>query len=208
MICFLYSKDEETRKTWEFYLPNYFEQLGLFGKVMNFVFAVFFPLVFLDMFYCRVFEAEGRVDYLTIMETVKEGKIEWNHGSQLEIEILRKHENKFLFGMKTKLMILNNSIIMMYWSCNSYHLIGCPLFLFNERPDIVPGILAVVNMLLMCVVHYYGVHFELTIYVSYIMAVEYLSARIESVMNGLKEGGRVEDKITRVLLQYNQLMKD
>jgi len=40
-ICFLYSKDEETRRSWEFYLPNYFEQLGLFGKVFHFSYIVF-----------------------------------------------------------------------------------------------------------------------------------------------------------------------
>ena len=32
ILSFLYSKDEDTRKAWEFYLPNYLEELGLFGK--------------------------------------------------------------------------------------------------------------------------------------------------------------------------------
>src|SRR5689334_23257170 len=35
VLCFLYLKDEDTRRSWAYYLPDYLEQLGLFGKVLN-----------------------------------------------------------------------------------------------------------------------------------------------------------------------------
>jgi len=204
ILCFLYSKDEETRKRWEFYLPNYFEELGLFGQVLNFLYTTFAFLVSMDLIHLRSFESRGRVDYLTHMETLRE-----QDDSQDEMETLSQQEKeKLLKGMRMRLLFLKNSCLLMFWSTYLYHLIPCPLFLYNKRPHVITSILAIINALIMYPFLYYSDNFVLTIYTSYAITVDYFSARIEHMMKGLKEEVPVEEKLTRVLFQYNQLMID
>src|SRR5882724_7559687 len=53
ILCVLYAMDKETKKAWEFYLPNYLEEFGLFGKVMNSCYVVFPSMIVVDMLYFR-----------------------------------------------------------------------------------------------------------------------------------------------------------
>jgi len=211
ILSFLYLKDKETRKSWEFFLPNYFEELGLFGKVLNFAYAVFGLLIFVDLIHLRSFEAKGRVDYLTHMETLrwKEKTFQDIEVDQNEIETLGQQEKeKLLKGMKMRLLILKNSSLLMFWSTYMYHLVPCPLFLYKERPHVVTSILAITNVLIMYPFLYYSDNFMLNIYTSYVITVDYFSARIQFMMKGLKEEVPTEKKMNRVLLQYNLLMMD
>jgi hypothetical protein len=214
VLCVLYAMDKETKKTWEFYLPNYFDQIGLFGKVLNSVFAVFGSMIVVDMLYFRRYESIGRMDYLTNMDTLRDNinqpGIEVAHDSQETVveSIGDEEKQSLLKGMKTKLLLLKNSIIVMYLSVCSYHVISCPLFFYNERPHMITGILAVTNMLMMFVLHFSGTSFLLNIYTSYVLTVDYFSSRIRFMMTGLNDNLPSEVKMTRVLKQYNLLMMD
>jgi len=210
-ICFLYLKDEETKRSWEFYLPNYFEVFGLFGKVFNCLFAVFGLLIFLDMMYLRAFQLKGRVDYLTNMDTLRERNDYRNSVAMIEvvdqkeeIEFLGKQKKeKLLKGMRTKLLFLNKSILMLFCSTYMYHLLACPLFLYNR-----PHIMTIMNVVIMSFFCYFSDHFILNLFLSYVITVDYFSSRIKFMLRRLKEEIPVEDTITRVIIQYNKLMMD
>jgi len=147
------------------------------------------------------------------MDTLRENK---RNPSQIQeesesegIETIGEEEKKILLnGMKTKLVLLKNSIIMLFLSSNVYQLIACPLFIYNQRPHIITSIQAVISMIIMTFLTYFGDHYLLTIYTSYILTVDYFSARIDFMMKGLKEEIPLEDKISRLQLQYNQLSID
>ena len=168
----------------------------------------------------RSFEAKGRIDYLTNMDSLREnretdfqGIQETPSTSQTEVtethEVIGSQEKEVILkGIRTKLLILKYSIIMFYLSVNSYHLISCPLFIYNQRPHMITCILSVVNMFVLFYVHYIANHFLLNIYTSYILTVDYFSARIEFMMKWLKQEILFEVKMTRVLFLYNQLMND
>ena len=216
ILCVLYAMDKETKKTWEFYLPNYFDQMGLFGSVLNSAMSVFGSMIVIDMLYFRRYESMGRVDYLTNMDTLRDNTnsrnisgIEVAHDLQETVETIGEEEKQlFLKGMKTKLLIFKNSFIMMYLSACSYHAIACPLFFYNERPHMITGILAITNMLILFVINLPGVSFLLNIYTSYVLTVDYFSSRIKFMMKGLNDNLPPELKMTRVLKQYNLLMMD
>jgi len=213
ILLFLYLKDEDTRRSWTCYLPDYFQEFGLFGRVLNFGFAAIGFLVFMDTIHLRAFESKGRVDYLTHMDTLRDNK---RSGSVIEvdpndseIETLGKQEKEELLrGMRTKLLILKKSVLGFYLSSSMYHLIACPLFLYNNRPLVITGILAIINVVIMVFFIYFTDHIFITIYGSYVITVDYFSARIEFMMKGLNENLPMELKMTRVLLQYNLLMTD
>jgi len=209
ILCVLYVMDKETKKTWEFYLPNYFDQIGLFGKVLNSLFAVFSYMVVIDMLYFRRYESMGRVDYLTNMDTLRDNNMRSHVGIQETVETIGEEEKQSLLkGMKTKLLLLKNSIPIMYLSVCSYHVISCPLFFYNERPHMITGILAVTNMLMIFVLQFFTISFLLNIYTSYVLTVDYFSSRIKFMMKGLNDNLPSEVKMTRVLKQYNLLMMD
>ena len=100
ILCSLYLKDEETKKKWEFYLPNYLEQFGLFGKLLNFVYLVFGSIIFIDLSHFRVFESKGRMDFLIYAGNLKGGKdscrgdgggpllLKRNNGNPHEMQVL------------------------------------------------------------------------------------------------------------------------
>ena len=206
-LCFLNLKDEETRKSFEFFLPNYLEQLGLIGKVFNFCYIIFGTIIAIDMIHFRIFESKGRLDYLTNMDSLRCSR----KSSSIEVDsnqFLGEVKEKLLKRMRTKLMILKNYMFLSYLSLDSYHLISCPLYLYNERPHLITSILIVVDVLIQLFVYYYASCLFMNTYMSYILTVDYFSARIDFMMKGLKESISLYDKISRLLIQYNQLMND
>jgi len=209
LLCFLYSKDEDTRRYWEFYLPNTLEQFGLYGKVTNFGYTVFALMIFIDVCYFRAFESKGRVDYLINVDNLRHSKQNTSRIGADPTQFLGEEEKqKLLKGIVTKLKFQKYSGILLYWSLHSYQLISCPLYIYNERPALLTTILAITNMIIMIFYHYYGTTFFFAIYTSYIITVDYFSSRIEFMMKGLKEEIPLDDKITRLLIQYNKLMTD
>jgi len=218
--CFIYLKEEETRKYWDYFIPNYFNELGLFGKVLTFGFAVFSSIMFVDVLYLRSFESKGRLDYQTNMDSLRDKKKRHKNFSFIEVEtnedesgeetevLGEKEKEKLLKEMKTKLVILKTIIKLTILSAFSYHVIPCPLFLFNQKPHVLTGILAVFHMILMLFLMFYGPHFLFNMYTSYMLTVDYFSSRIDYMMKGLEEDIILEDNLTRVLFLYNKLMLD
>jgi len=111
IICFLIFKNEDTRRSWAYYLPDYLEQLGLFGKVLNFCYLVFGLNITVDMMLFKTFESIGRVDYLTNMDTLRDRMRSSIEEEEDPTQFLGEEDKtKLLKGMRTKLLILKNLI--------------------------------------------------------------------------------------------------
>jgi len=220
-ICFMYSKDQETRKYWEYLIPDYLTQFGLFGKALNLLYATFILFIAVDKLYQRIFESKGRLDYITNFDSLRETKIkskrsvsviELDSEEEADTNIIQvlgeEDKTNLLVGMKRKLILLQTNMKPHILSAMSYDLIACPLFIYNERPPLITTLFAALNMIIMSFNHYFNVHSVLMTYISYIMAVDYFSARINYMITLLKQNNLNENDVNRLLILYNQLMLD
>jgi len=206
-FCYLNTRDQETKDFWRNNLADTFNELGMFGQVMNAVYAVFALTIGIDMSYMYVFEAKGRLDYLTNISSLLDSKEE--DDSQKET-LGNKDKTRFLLKMKRKLLILKVSIKLVIGSVLIYELIGTPLFLFNKRPALTVGFYAVFNMIIMLYILYTCVHVVFTIYASYVLVSDYFTARMDYISMELEKlkNDYMEEQVNRLLFLYNELVKD
>jgi len=156
--CCLYLKDEEAKKSWEFYLPNTLEQFGLYGKVMNFACHLCFD-------YCRRHDSfqslwiKRKMDHLTNMDSLRDRK----KTSRIEVDSTQflgeEDKENLLKGMRTKLLILKNFVVLVYLLLDSYQLISCLLFIYNENSSILTEILAVTDVFLLFFAFFVEFHY-------------------------------------------------
>jgi hypothetical protein len=76
------------------YLPNYLDQFGLSGKVLNFAYAVVHSMIMVDTLYFRRYESMGRVDCLTNMDTLKQQECHVRIEEVSDVTVKRLEERK------------------------------------------------------------------------------------------------------------------
>jgi len=203
----LYFKDEKTQKYWSFWMANYFDQLGLFGKVTNFAYAIFSITMTIDNLYMFTFESKGKMEYLTNFETLREKQA--RRSKRMMMEILGKKERKsLLVDIKKKLVFLRMAIKVQVCSNYLYDIMSCSLFIYNERPPLTVALIGILNVIIIVGILYYVVSSLLTSYTSYILTAGYFSARIDYMMTVVKQIVWNDKYVIRVLFLYNHLMMD
>ena len=178
--CWLYSQDDETRIYYQYILADYFEQLGLFGRVLNFCYPAFATVVVVDKWVLRKFEASNCLQFLT--DTLKLlSSQEEDHGLQA------RDQQKLLKSMSLKITAFK--LVMKATAfCNIlFDVTAFALFLYNEQPSLLKVLQATSHMVLLIILvkmvaaHFFGV------YLAFIITTDYFKARVESLLNRVSQ---------------------
>ena len=229
-ICFLYLKDDDTRLFWQYYLTDYFEELGMFGRCLNFCYLVFTIAVVLDKFWLHFFETNGRLDFLTNFLTLIPEEDAENQENQLEIEPMEpiegpnhrqdhiNHEDVLSEEDMRQLLIRTKNYIKLcrvlcrisFHACHCYDYLCCPLFIYRRRPSIPVAVMAGLNMIIILFAVKMTITHCITIYTSFLITVEYFKARLRFLMSKLKQMKATfeEQVVCQVISLYMRLMLD
>jgi len=209
-IDFLYLKDKETRLFWQYYLVDYFEQLGMFGRCLNFCYLVF-PVAFvLDKLVLHVFERNGRVDFLTnFLTLIPEEKVEdeknetdqdiqpmeqiagpshRRDGIAVEMDVMTEQDKRqLLIRIKNYVKMCRVLCRITVHSTHCYDYISLPLFIYYMNPSVPVTVMAVVNMFLLMYAEHTTITYCITIYTSFLITIEYFKTRIKFLMSKAKD---------------------
>jgi len=228
-LCYLYLEDEDTRTFWQYYLVDYYEQLGMFGRCLNFCYIVFPVAQIMDKLLLFLFERNGRIYFISniftmFSETQVDDGIHSNDSMEpddpiegpshredpvIQEEVLSEEDKRQI------LLRIDNYVkmsrVLYRISTNATHFydyICFPLFIYLKQPSIPVAVLAVLNMFAnMYAEHNVQVHC-ITIWTSYLITAEYFMFRIRFLRAKVKDmKDRFEEEIvSQVISLYMKLM--
>ena len=183
LICAL---DTETRIRYQYYLADYLEQLGIFGRTLNMAYPSFAITCVCDKISLWESETKGSLEFMTDLQQLHEA------GNQMINDDKRK---QLLKTLKVKIILAKVIKNMTIWSNCSFDLISLPMFFYNEEPSIGIGCYAFTHF----VITRYCVEVALSqffyLYLSYVIITDVLNAKIASmsqqahdIRSGFEEG--------------------
>lgn len=228
--CSLYFMSEEKRLYYQYWFADYFEQLGLFGRLMNFAYPIYCIAVVVDKIVLRRNESTGNLEFLTDMKSLKRDKnmehdINFIEEKEEENDPLGLTEDDIDDCDKKKLLsrINRNMIVVglvsrpLATSLAIYDLVGFSLFLVNvakitEYPERlstwIVSFLALCRLLLVLVPIEAVVRHNFAVCLSFVVTTDYFHARINSLMKRVRDlntcnAGDLED----ILSRYDRLQQ-
>ena len=198
-FCLLYALDAETRKYWQYYLVDYFEELGTFGRVLNSLYCVFTISHVADKVILRKNERLKKLDFLTDLLKLK-SENNWNGLDETERkDLITSIRRKVNF-----IRVIRRPTIM---SVNLYDFIACPLFLYRKRPGVIVSVFAVCHALLLFVSADLVISHYFNLYLSYIITTDCLMARIWSLSRRIRQlkSSFTEEGLCRLLIDVDLL---
>ena len=231
-ICLLYLEDEDTRRFWQYYLTDYFEQMGMFGRCLNIIYLVFDVAVVMDKLVLHFFEHKGCVHFLTNFLTLvpedkyENGKDDDDDDSEViesvagpshredtvvEVDVLSEQDKRQLL-IRAKNYIKISRILSKTTChfCHFYSYLSCSLFIYHMNPSIPVVVMAVLNMIVLLYAEHTTITYCITVYTSFVVTVEYFKVRIRFLMSKAK-GMKIrfeEQVVSQVISLYMRLMLD
>ena len=204
--CSLYFMSEETRLYYQFWFADYFEQLGLFGRLMNFAYPIYCVAVVVDKIVLRKNESTGNLEFLTDMKSLKRDKktehdirfIDEQKDDPLGItenDIDDEDREKLLSRMNRNMMAVRFVSRPLAASLVIYDLAAFLLFLVNvaqitEYPKRlstwIVSFLALCRLLLVLVPIEAVVRHNFAICLSFVVTTDFFHARIDSLMKRVR----------------------
>lgn len=198
-FCSLYTPfySEETATRLRFYLADYFEELGLLGRTLQIAYFIFGLGCMADQILLRRSERSQSLSFLIDILRLQNGNYGLEESERMHL--LQSFKKKIIF---TKMMVGPTNL-----STHVYDVVDCSLFLWNKRPPVMIALVAVTNLIIMCidVITIEGHYFWS--YLSYIMTTDYLKCRVNSIKKNVRElsNNITNSTIMEVLAQIDDL---
>ena len=114
--CYLYTRDKETMKYYQYWIIDYMETLGLIGRCLNAIYGCNFITMTINRFFFRSWESSGKLEFLTEMLSLKSGQRRKNKSDGLTDD----ERNKFISLTHKKLIFLNISLMSTVLPCDFF----------------------------------------------------------------------------------------
>ena len=193
-ICLVYFLPKQDQAFYQYYLIDYFEAYGLFGKTLNIMYFFFTCAYVVNIFILRQNEARGTLEFLTDFLKPKTEQ-NWCGLDEEETEVL-------LSKLKKKIQFVNLMIRPTIFCCQMYDVIAVVIFLRTKKASILISCLAIVQFCLAIpLIHLVLCHFFF-LYLAFVMVIDCFSARFMSLSNRIdriKAGHREQDDIQHLL---------
>ena len=221
-LCCLYLASDETRKFYQYWLADYFDFLGVFGRTLNLSYLVYTYAVVLDKVILRSHEATGTLEFLTDMVTLKTvvsrpgSSTEGESASTIEdtspkVETIDSDDKKRLMaGIK----LYTHLALIGCFSCtgtvNLYDLLACPWYLYQVNPYWQVYLVAILNFCILLVMVQMSVRHIFGMYLSLLVTTDYFKARISTLLKHIQtlKADFTDENLHWVLTLYDLLMID
>ena len=229
----LYLASNETREFYQYWLADYFDFLGVFGRTLNLSYLVYTYAVVLDKVILRSHETTGTLEFLTDMITLK--SVESRPGSSdgesasttedtspkveaIDVEDTSPKDETIDSDDKKRLM----ASIKLYTrlalfgcfsttgSINLYDILACPWYLYHVNPHWKVYLVAILNFCILLVMVQMSVRHIFGLYLSLIVTTDYFQARISTLLKHVQslKVNFIDENLYWVLTLYDLLMID
>ena len=221
-LCCLYLTSDETREFYQYWLADYFDFLGVFGRTLNISYLVYTLAVMFDKVTLRSHETTGTLEFLTDMITLKTvvsrpgSDLEREAASSIEdtspkVETIDSDDKRRLMAsikLYTHLALIN--CFSTIGCVNLYDLICCPWYLYHVNPHWIVYLVAILNLCILLVMVQMSVRHIFGLYLSLIVTTDYFQARISTLLKHVQslKVNFIDENLYWVLTLYNLLMID
>ena len=169
LVCAL---DTGTRIKYQYYLADYFEQLGLFGRTLKMGYLAFAATYVCDKISLWKSESKGSHEFMADLQQLHEE----------DTRMMNDDERKQLLKtLKVKIILAKIIPKMTIWTNHFFDFISLPMFFYNEKPSMVIGFYALTHFVITrCCVEVAMPHF-FYLYLSYVITTDVLNAKIASM---------------------------
>ena len=200
--CYLYTRDKETMKYYQYWMVDYLETLGLTGRMINLILATKFIPLNIHKLLFHGWKSEKKLAFLTGMLSISAP----NHHKLID----EKRKQQFLFLMNKKVVGMKVIAWIAIIVANFFQILGCVLFI--TRISQSPGISIWALVYLAAVIFAQSQSFlELfTQILIFHVAVDYFICRVKSLVQRFSDlkTDFTEEKLSTILDFYNMLKLD
>ena len=199
-ICLVYFLPKQDQAFYQYYLIDYFEAYGLFGKTLNIMYFFFTCAYVVNIFILRQNEARGTLEFLTDFLRLKTDQ-NW-------CGLHEKDTKALLSKLKKKIQFVNVNIRPTIFCCQMYDVIAVVIFFTAKKPDLLVSCLAIWQCCIAISLVYVVLSHFFFLYLGFVMVIDCISARCKSLsmrINKIKKGSRKQDDIKRLLEDMDTL---
>jgi hypothetical protein len=179
LFCLLYFTKKETRLKYQYLCGDYFEELGLFGKTLNFVYCFWSVTYCADVILLRKRERNNSIQFMTDLHHLSINTDWGSLNSEERLKLLKTISKKIIFVQLSRKVTI--------FSTQLYDLMAVILFFIRKQPSIFVASHVIAHFILVLkLIELVHSHFFF-LYLSYVLVTDCFIARINSLQRKMQE---------------------
>ena len=200
--CILDLIPEERRAGYQ-HIPNVNGQLGpILGQMIDFAAWAFMIKMTADMIIMRRAEKRNRLEFLTDLRSLTDGRIYF--------ELNKLSTDNLLSKLRWKILCFRNLVPVIVWNSNGIIFFLLVMFLYRQQPSFLTSCVAIsFNTLTVTLIKLFADQYFMTCF-SYIIMTDCLTARIQSVIDKIENPGMeefVHERMKRILNNIESIVE-